>query len=112
MGPSAKLANKNLLANMAAKMQSIARDVHAEESLVDPTIAVAYDGDDEVHVDIAAIEPTIPPPLSPHVMMETFMTTQAAHGQLLDGLIAEVATLREKFSKYRSTFPPPPPFDS
>jgi len=40
------------------------------------------------------------------------MTTQAAHGQLLDGLIAEVAALRADFSEYSSAFPPPPPSDS
>ena len=82
-----------------------------EESPIDPTVAVADDGDDEVHVDSAAAEPTIPPPPSLRAMMETFMTTQAAHGQLLDGLIAEVAALRAKFSEYMSAFPPPPPSD-
>ena len=40
------------------------------------------------------------------------MTTQAAHGQLLDGLITEVAALRVDFSEYRSAFPPLPPSDS
>ena len=39
------------------------------------------------------------------------MTTQVAHGQLLDELITEVIALRANFSKYRSAFPPPPPFD-
>ena len=51
----------------------------------------------EVHVDSAAAEPTVPPPFTLRAMIETFMTTQAAHGQLLDGLIAEVATLRVDF---------------
>ena len=66
----------------------------------------------EVHVDSAAAEPTVPPPFTLRAMIETFITTQEAHGQLLDGLIAEVATLRVDFSEYRSAFPPPPPFDS
>ena len=44
--------------------------------------------------------------------METFMTTQAAHGQLLDGLITEVAALTADFSEYNNAFPPPPPSDS
>ena len=39
------------------------------------------------------------------------MTTQATHGQLLDELLTEVASLREDFAEYRSAFPPPPPFD-
>ena len=87
-------------------------DVHAEESPIDPTTIVANDGDDEVHVDNATTDATVAPPLSVRAMMETFMTTQAAHGQLLDGLIAEVAALRADFSEYRNAFPPPPPFDS
>ena len=32
------------------------------------------------------------------------MTTQVAHGQLLDGLIAEVAALRADFSEYTVLF--------
>nr|POE88541.1 hypothetical protein CFP56_48637 [Quercus suber] len=60
--------------------QSIVGDVHAEESPVDPTAAIADDSDDEVHVDSVAAEPTVPPPLSLRAMMETFITTQAAHG--------------------------------
>ena len=37
------------------------------------------------------------------------MTTQEAHGQLLDELLTEVASLRADFAQYRSAFPPPPP---
>nr|POF05039.1 hypothetical protein CFP56_23574 [Quercus suber] len=92
--------------------RSLLANVHAEESLVDPTTAIVDDGDDEVHVDSADAEPTIPPPLSLRAMMETFMTTQVAHGQLLDGLIVEVAALRAEFLEYRGAFPPPPPSNS
>ena len=59
----------------------------------DPTATVAKDGDDEVDVDTTATMHTGPPPPSLHAMMETVMTTQATHGQLLDGLLAEVAAL-------------------
>ena len=45
--------------------------------------------------------------LSLYAMMETFITTQAAYGQLLDELITEVATLRAYFTEYKSAFPPP-----
>ena len=38
-------------------------------------------------------DPTVTPPLSPRAMMETFMTTQVAHGQLI-----EVAILRFDFA--------------
>ena len=78
----------------------------------DPIAAIAQDGDDEVEVDIAATAHTDPPPPSLRAMMETFMMTQAAYGQLLDGLIAEVTALREDFLEYRSAFPPPSPSDS
>nr|POE83257.1 alpha-n-acetylglucosaminidase [Quercus suber] len=44
-------------------------------------------------------------------MMETFMTTQVAHGQILNDLISNVATLKADFTGYRSSFPPPPPLN-
>ena len=94
------------------QVQSTVGDVHAEQSLVDPTAAVADIGDDGVHAHSTVANPTVPPPLSLRAMMETFMKTQEAHGQLLDGLITEVAALRAEFSEYSSAFPPPPPSDS
>ena len=87
-------------------------DVPNEDMHGDPIAIVAQDGDDEVDVDTAATTHTGPPRPSLCAMMKTFMMTQAAHGQLLDGLIAKVAALRVDFSEYRSAFPPPPPFDS
>ena len=93
-------------------VQSTTGDDHAEQSPVDPTVTVSDIGDDGVHAHSIAADPTVPPPLSLCAMMETFMTTQAAHGQLLDGLIAEVAALRADFLEYSSAFPPPPPSDS
>ena len=68
---------------------------------MDPTAAVDPAGDDDKTTD-----PTVTPPLSLRATMESFMTTQTAHGQLLDELITEVATLIANFSKYRSVFPP------
>ena len=63
---------------------------------------------EEIHVGpIAAVDPvanvetndpTVTPPLSPRAMMETFMTTQVAHGQLI-----EVAILRVDFAEYRGS---------
>ena len=78
----------------------------------DPTTAVAEDGDDEVDVDITVAAHTGPPPPSLHAMMETIMTAQAAHGQLLYGFFAEVAALRADLVDYRRAIPPSPPFDS
>ena len=40
------------------------------------------------------------------------MTTQAAHGQLLYGLFAEVAVLRVDLADYNRVVPPSPPSDS
>ena len=57
------------------RVQSTTGDIHAEESLVDPTAVIADDSDDGVHADSIAVEPTVPPPLSLCAMMETFMTT-------------------------------------
>ena len=57
------------------------------------------------------INSTITSPLSLHAMMKTFMTTQAAHGQLINELLIVVAALRVDFAKYRSVFPPLPPSD-
>ena len=39
------------------------------------------------------------------------MTTQTAHGQLINELLTEVAALRADFAEYRSAFQPPLPFD-
>ena len=61
----------------------------------DPTSVVVEDGDDEVDVDIVDAAHTGPLPPSLHAMMETIMTTQAAHGQLLHGLLVEVGAMRE-----------------
>ena len=73
---------------------------------MDPTAAVDPTGDDDETTD-----PTITPPFSLHATMESFMTTQAAHGQLLDELITELVALLANFSEYRSVFPPSAPFD-
>lgn len=81
----------------------------------DPTAAMSDNGVDEVDLDTNGAQiadPSVPPCLSLSSMMETFMTTQAAHGQLLDELLTEVTTLRIDFDEYRSAFPPPPPLDS
>ena len=78
----------------------------------DPTATAAEDGDDKVDVDIAAAAHTGPPPPFLRAMMETIMTTQAAHGQLLYGFFAEVAALRVDLAYYRHAVPPSAPSDS
>ena len=69
------------------------------------------DAAEEIHVDpIATADPTVAP-LSLRSMIETFMTTQTTHGQLIDELLTKAAILRANFTEYRSAFPLPPPFD-
>ena len=83
-------------------METTIGDMPAEEIPFDPIVAVVDDGVDEVDVETSDVDPTVPPPLSLCAMMETFLTTQAAHGQLLDELITEVAALRADFTENRS----------
>ena len=75
-----------------------------KEIRVDPTIAMDPVVDDTV-------DPTVSPSFSLHAMMEMFITTYVAHGQLINELLIEVATLRADFDEYRCAFPPPPPSD-
>ena len=77
----------------------------AEETFVDPTVDVDPSG------GANDADPTIAPPLSLCAMMESFMTTQAAYGQLLNELLTKVASLRANFAEYRSVFPPSSPSD-
>nr|POE46207.1 hypothetical protein CFP56_60596 [Quercus suber] len=78
----------------------------------DPTAVVAEDGDDEVDVDTTDATHTGPLPPSLDAMMETIMTTQALHGQLLHGLLVDVAALRVDIADYRRPVPPSPPSNS
>ena len=73
---------------------------------MDPTEVVDPSGDDDT------VDPTATPPLSLRAMMESFMTTQTTHGQLIDELLTGVDALRDDFAEYRRAFPPPPPFDA
>ena len=93
------------------RVEYTARDMLAKEIPFDPTTIVAEDGVNEVEVKTGDAKPTIPRPLFLCAMIETFMTTQVAHGQLLDELITEVTALRANFLKYRRAFPPPPTFN-
>ena len=76
-----------------------------EEMFVDPNATVDSSGGAE------DVDPSVAPPLSLCAMMQSFMTTQDAHGQLLDELLIEVASLRADFAEFKSAFPPPSPFE-
>ena len=62
---------------------------------------------------IAAVDP--PPSTSSsssmHTMLETCLTVQAAHGQLLLNLLSKVATLRVDLAYAKGASPPAPPSD-
>ena len=55
---------------------------------MDPTIAVDPVGDDNI------ADPIVTLPLSLCAMIETLMTTQKAHGQLIDELLIEVVNFK------------------
>ena len=69
---------------------------------MDLTITVDPSGDDDT------ADPIVTHPHSLRTMVETFMTTQVAHEQLIDELLTKVATLRANFTEYKSAFSPPP----
>lgn len=94
------------------RVRSTTGDVQDEDMHGDPTSVVAEDGDDEIDVDTVDAAHTCPLPPSLHAMMETIMTTQAAHGQLLHGLLAEVGAMRADLAHYRRPVPPSTPSDS
>ena len=92
-----------------------------EDMHIDPTADVADEEEEDVDVATVAspsgaspsfrsmLERVLETQSSQHIIMETFMMTQAAYRQLLDFLISDLAALRVDFSKYTSSFPPPPP---
>ncbi|KAK7820010.1 b3 domain-containing protein [Quercus suber] len=87
-------------------------DVPYEDMHGDPTAAVAKDSDDEVDVDTAIAAHTGPRPPFLRAMMETIMTTQTTHGQVLYGLLTDVAALQADLADYRRPDPPSPTSNS
>ena len=84
-----KFVDPSVGSSKRTQVRSTIGDVPPEDMHGDPTAASAEDGDDEVDVDTAAAAHIGPPPPSFCGMMETIMTTQVTHGQLLYGLFAE-----------------------
>ena len=63
----------------------------------------------------ASINPAVSPPSTLddsdiRCMLETFMTVQAAHSQLLVDMLDEVRSLRADLGSFKRS-PPPPPFN-
>ena len=95
------------------RVESIAEDVPIvppiENVPFDPTAVVSDDDEeDDAKLDAAGPSRSFP---SLRDMMQTFMMTDTAYGQLLDELITEVVALRSDFTEYWRSFPPPPPSD-
>ena len=94
------------------RVRSTTGDVQDEDMHGHPTSVVAEDGDDEIDIDTVDAAHTCPFPPSLNAMMGTIMTTQAAHGQLLHGLLAEVGAMRADLAHYTRPVPPFTPSDS
>ena len=67
------------------------------------------------HADDAAAAAVVPPPPTSdfseiRCMLETVMTVQAAHGQILVDMLDKLRALRANLEHLRRS-PPPPPFD-
>nr|POE66835.1 hypothetical protein CFP56_61275 [Quercus suber] len=107
-----KVVDPSVGRSKTLRVRSTTGDVPDEDMHRDPTAGVAEDGNDEVDIDTADAAHIGPLPPSLHAMMETIMTTQATHGQLLHGLLAEVVALRADVTDYRRPVPPSPPSDS
>ena len=100
-----KSAEPNIGTSKRSRGEASTTTPIAEKVFVDLTAAVDPIG------GVEDVDPIVVPPLSLRAMMQSFMTTQAAHGKLLDELLMEVASLRADFVEYRSVFPPPPRFE-
>ena len=59
----------------------------------------------------AALPPSTSDDLSIHRMLDTIMTVQAAHGQLLVDVLTELQALHANLASFRWS-PLPPPFDN
>ena len=69
----------------------------------DPTV--------DAYVDSTAVAATPPSALdvsSIHHDLDTVMTVQAAHGQLLVNVLTELQALRADLASFRRSLPPPP----
>ena len=75
-----------------------------------------YSGDPTANAYVDPTATTAPPPStsndsSIHRMLDTIMTVQAAHGQLLVDVLTELQALHANLASFRWS-PLPPPFDN
>ena len=87
--------------------------VESSSSAPPPPPSSTNDPIADAYVDLTAA--AIPPPSTSddsniRHMLETVMTAQVAHGQLLVDVLTELQALRVDLTSLRQS-PPPPPFD-
>ena len=95
-------------------MRGSSKRLKVESSSGAPPPSSSSDPIADVFVDLTTT--VDPPPFASDVsnirrMLDTIMTIQAAHGQLLVDVLTELQTLRANLASIRRS-PPPPPFDN
>ena len=102
------------LRQRAAQMRASSKRLRVETSGVAPPLPFSIgDTTAEESVDLAAT--AVPPPSTSddsdiRHMLETVMTVQATHGQILVDMLDELRTLQADLEHLQRS-PPPPPFD-
>ena len=102
------------LRQRAAQMRASSKCLRVESSSGAPPPSSSSDPIADAFVDLTTTAD--PPPFASDVsnirrMLDTIMTIQAAHGQLLVDVLTELQTLRANLASIRRS-PPPPPFDN
>lgn len=95
-------------------MKASSKRPRVESSGVAPPLPSST-GDATAEESVDPVATAVPPPSSSddsdiQRMLETVMTVQAAHGQLLVNMLDEFRALRADLEHLRRS-PPPPPFD-
>ena len=96
-------------------MRANSKRPKVESSSGTPPPPSSSSGDPTANAFVDPTTATDPPPLtlddsSIHRMLDTVMTIQAAHGQLLVDVLTNLQALRAELVSCRWS-PPPPPFD-
>ena len=103
------------LRQRAAQMRASFKRPRVEYSFGAPPPSPSSSGDPIADAFVHPTATTTPPPstsddLSIHRMLDTVMTVQAAHAQLLMDVLTELHALHVDLLSFRQS-PPPPPFD-
>ena len=100
------------LRQRVAQMRASSKRLRVESSSVaPPPPSSSNDPTADVYVDptVAAVpSPSTSDDSSIRCMLDTIMTVQAAHGQLLVDVLTELQALHAKLASIRRSSPPPP----